>query len=157
MPKSSAGILLYRLMGGSLEVLLVHPGGPFWAKKDTGAWSIPKGELWAGEDALAAAKREFEEETGSSPEGTMLPLGTVTQKSGKVVSAWALQGDCDPKSIKSNSFEIEWPPRSGKKQEFPEIDRAGFFEIEDAKRRINPAQTEFLTRLQRLLSTPASN
>ncbi len=156
MPKVSAGLVLYRLKGGTVEVLLVHPGGPFWAKKDFGAWSIPKGEVPAGEEVLAAAKREFEEETGLSPGGSMLPLGAVAQKSGKIVYAWAVEGDCDPKLVKSNSFEMEWPPRSGKKQKFPEIDRAAFFDIQEAKRRINTAQFGFLARLQEFLSTPGN-
>jgi predicted NUDIX family NTP pyrophosphohydrolase len=154
MPKVSAGLVLYRLKGGTVEVLLVHPGGPFWAKREFGAWSIPKGEVPAEEEVLAAAKREFEEETGLSPGGSMLPLGAVTQKSGKIVYAWAVEGDCNPKLIKSNSFEMEWPPRSGKKQTFPEIDRAAFFDIQEAKRRINTAQSGLLARLQELLSIP---
>lgn len=152
----SAGLVLYRLKGGTVEVLLVHPGGPFWAKKDFGAWSIPKGEVPAGEEVLAAAKREFEEETGLSPGGSMLPLGAVAQKSGKIVYAWAVEGDCNPTLIKSNSFEMEWPPRSGKTQKFPEIDRAAFFDIQEAKRRINTAQSGLLARLQEFLSTPGN-
>jgi predicted NUDIX family NTP pyrophosphohydrolase len=146
--KSSAGLILYRLRDGALEVLLVHPGGPFWAGKDSGAWTIPKGELGPEEDPLAAAKREFEEELGFSPDGDFIPLGSITQKAGKVVQAWAFAGDCDPSRIKSNSFMIEWPPRSGKQQAFPEVDRAAFFGIEEAKRKINPAQVDLLSRLQ---------
>ena len=148
MPKSSAGLLLYRVRNVALEVLLVHPGGPFWAGKDSGAWTIPKGEVEAAEDQLAAARREFQEELGFSPRGEFIPLGTITQKAGKVVWAWALEGDCDPAGIKSNSFTIEWPPRSGKQQAFPEVDRAAFFGIDEAKRKINPAQVELLSRLQ---------
>ena len=152
MPKSSAGLILYRVRDNALEVLLVHPGGPFWAKKDLGAWSIPKGEVEPEEDQLAAAQREFEEELGFSPSGEFVPLGTITQKSGKVVQAWALEGDCDLSSIKSNSFVIEWPPHSGKQQSFPEVDRAAFFGIEEAKRTINPAQVELLSRLQEIVA-----
>jgi len=152
MPKSSAGLILYRVRDNALEVLLVHPGGPFWAKKDLGAWSIPKGEVGPEEDQLAAAQREFEEELGFSPSGEFVPLGTITQKSGKVVQAWALEGDCDLSSIKSNSFVIEWPPHSGKQQSFPEVDRAAFFGIEEAKRTINPAQVELLSRLQEIVA-----
>jgi predicted NUDIX family NTP pyrophosphohydrolase len=131
-----------------LEVLLVHPGGPFWAKKDLGAWTIPKGEVEPGEDQLDAARREFEEELGFAPSGEFVPLGEITQKAGKTVRAWAFEGNCDPNKIKSNSFVIEWPPRSGKQQSFPEVDSAAFFGIEEAKRKINPAQIELLSRLQ---------
>lgn len=152
MPKSSAGLLLYRMRNGALEVLLVHPGGPFWARKDAGAWTIPKGEVEAEEDQFDAARREFEEELGFSPDGDFIPLGTIIQKAGKVVHAWALEGDCDPAGIKSNPFTMEWPPRSGKQQEFPEVDRAAFFAIEEAKRKINPAQVELLGRLQEIVT-----
>ena len=124
MPKVSAGILMYRKRGAILEVFLVHPGGPFFAKKDVGAWGIPKGEIDEGEDALAAAQREFEEETSFKTEGNFFQLTPVTQKSGKIVMAWAVEGDCDPNEMKSNMFTMEWPPRSGKKQEFPEVDLA---------------------------------
>jgi predicted NUDIX family NTP pyrophosphohydrolase len=148
MPKASAGLMLYRVRDGALEVLLVHPGGPFWAKKDLGAWTIPKGQVEPEEDQLAAARREFEEELGLAPRGEFFALGTVTQKAGKVIRAWAFEGDCEPNAIKSNSFVIEWPPRSGKQQTFPEIDRAAFFGIEEAQRKINPAQVELLSRLQ---------
>lgn len=143
---------MYRVRTGRLEVLLVHPGGPLWAKKDLGAWSIPKGEVGPGEDELSTAMREFEEETGVSPQGEFIPLGTITQKSGKAVRAWAFRGDCDPAALKSNTFVMEWPPRSGKKQEFPEVDRAEFFGIEEAKKKINPAQVELLTGLEQTLS-----
>jgi predicted NUDIX family NTP pyrophosphohydrolase len=152
MPKRSAGLVMYRIRGGQIQALLVHLGGPFWAKKDLGAWSIPKGEVESNEDALAAAKREFEEETGIRPEGEMTPLGTVKQKSGKHVSAWAFAGDCDPKAIKSNFFSIEWPPRSGKQQQFPEIDRAEFFDLEAAKEKIIPGEFELLQRLSDTLA-----
>jgi predicted NUDIX family NTP pyrophosphohydrolase len=148
MAKVSAGLIMYRRRAEHLEVLLVHPGGPLWARKDAGAWSIPKGELDDGEDALAAAKREFEEETGIRPSGEFVPLQAITQKSGKIVHAWAFSGDCDPSAIRSNAFTMEWPPRSGKQREFPEVDRAEFFEIEEAKRRINPAQAALISELQ---------
>ncbi len=139
---------MYRGRGGVLEVFLVHPGGPFFAKKDLGFWGIPKGEIDEGEDALAAARREFEEETGFHAGGVVLPLTPVTQKGGKIVRAWAVEGDCDPKKMKSNTFTMEWPPRSGRRQEFPEVDRAGWFSLDEAKRKINPAQISFLDELQ---------
>src|ERR1700687_424353 len=140
MPRVSAGLLMYRRRGGALEVLLVHPGGPFWAKKDLGSWTIPKGEQAEGEDELTTARREFEEETGIRPEGTFHPLGSVRQKGGKVVHAWAFEGDCDPAAIRSNTFRVEWPPRSGQWQIYPEVDRAEWFGLDEARRRINPAQ-----------------
>lgn len=149
MSKVSAGLLMCRERGGRLEVLLVHPGGPFWAKKDIGVWTIPKGEVSAGEDELSAARREFEEETGVVPEGPFVHLGAVTQKSGKTVRAWAFLGDCVPESIQSNTFVMEWPPRSGKRREFPEIDRAAFFEIDEAKKRIHSAQVPLMDELQK--------
>jgi predicted NUDIX family NTP pyrophosphohydrolase len=150
--KRSAGILLYRLSGGAPEVLLVHPGGPFWARRDAGAWSVPKGEYEDADDPLAAARREFEEETGTALEtGELLELGDVKQKNGKVVSAWAAEGDLDPDAVHSNTFTMEWPPRSGRAAEFPEIDRAGWFGIDDARQKLNPAQAEFLDRLLELL------
>ncbi len=141
---------MYRCRGTVLEVLLVHPGGPYWAKKDAGAWTIPKGEIEPLEDALAAAKREFEEETGVKPEGPFRPLPSVKLRSGKTVHAWAFEGDCDAGMVKSNSFRMEWPPRSGKEQEFPEVDRAGWFPIEEAKEKILPAQLGFLEGLERM-------
>jgi predicted NUDIX family NTP pyrophosphohydrolase len=144
----SAGILLYRERARALEVLLVHPGGPFWARKDLGAWSVPKGEYAAGEDALAAARREFEEELGSPvPPGNPLELGEIRQRSGKRVRAWALAGDLDETGITSNTLEIEWPPRSGRRIEIPEVDRAEWFELELAREKINPAQATLLDRL----------
>lgn len=148
MARTSAGILLYRRIG-ELQVLLAHPGGPYWASKGDGAWSIPKGEYDPDvEDALAAARREFTEELGHPlPEGTPLALGEVTQKAGKVVSAWAIAGDLDAESIRSNTFTMEWPTRSGKMREFPEVDRAGWFTIEAARLAINPAQVSLLDRL----------
>jgi predicted NUDIX family NTP pyrophosphohydrolase len=148
--KTSAGILLYRGERDSLEVLLVHPGGPFWAKKDEGAWSIPKGEFDEGEEARACALRELEEEIGSSlglgPE-QLNELGEVRLKSGKLVQGWAAEGDFDPATVRSNTFEMEWPPRSGKQREFPEVDRAEWFCPEQAREKINPAQVAFIDRL----------
>lgn len=147
MPKRSAGILMYRRPGADIELLLVHPGGPFWARKDLGAWSIPKGEYSEGEDALAVARREFEEETGARPRGDLLPLGELVQPGRKIVTAWALEGDFDPSGLKSNLFEIEWPPKSGRKQSFPEVDRAQWFSPADARRKILKGQSEFIARL----------
>jgi predicted NUDIX family NTP pyrophosphohydrolase len=148
MAARSAGILLFRRRPDGPEVLLVHPGGPYWARKDLGAWSIPKGEHADGEDPLACARREFEEETGiAPPEGALLELGEVRQRSGKRVSAWALEGDLDPATVRSNTFTIEWPPRSGRTQEFPEVDRAAWFGVDEARRRLNPAQAELVDRL----------
>jgi len=160
MAKTSSGLLLFRETSGDLEVLLVHPGGPFWAKKDDGAWSIPKGEFEEGEDPLAAARREFEEETGlATPEelaaaGDAIPLGSVRQPGGKMVHAWALRLDLDPSGFRSdrssNTFSMEWPPRSGKRQDFPEVDRVEWFPLEVARRKILQAQVGFLDRLQEL-------
>lgn len=147
--KNSAGILLHRLRGSRIEVFLVHPGGPFWAKKDAGAWSIPKGEFEAGEDPLEAAKREFKEETGFAVEGNFIELTPVKQPGGKVVYAWAVMGDCEAESIKSNTFSLEWPPRSGKRKEFPEVDRAGWFTPEVAREKILKGQLNFLEELKR--------
>jgi predicted NUDIX family NTP pyrophosphohydrolase len=148
----SAGILLFRRNTKKVEVLLAHLGGPFWAKKDLGAWSIPKGEIREGESPETTARREFEEELGTYPEGELIPLGEVRQKAGKVVHAWALEGDLDIAKIRSNTFQMEWPPRSGKMQEFPEIDRAEFFSLDEARKKINPAQAEFIDRLERILA-----
>jgi predicted NUDIX family NTP pyrophosphohydrolase len=148
--KTSAGILLYRGEGDSLEILLVHPGGPFWAKKDEGSWSIPKGELEEGEESRTCALREMEEEIGSSLDLTpeqLSELGEVRQKSGKIVQGWAAQGDFDPSTLRSNTFAMEWPPRSGKQREFPEVDRAEWLSPEQARLKINPAQAAFLDRL----------
>ena len=147
MAKQSAGILLYRKNGAKLEVFLVHPGGPFFKNKDVGSWSIPKGEFLDDEDALAAAKREFEEETGQPVDGVFIPLDPVTLKSGKLIYAWAVEGDIDHETVVSNAFEIEWPPKSGKKQSFPEIDRAGWFSIEKAKEKINAGQLGLIENL----------
>jgi predicted NUDIX family NTP pyrophosphohydrolase len=152
-PRRSAGILLHRGENGRLEVLLVHPGGPVWARRDLGAWSIPKGEHEADEDPLAAARREFQEELGvRPPAGEPVDLGEIRQKSGKHVRAWALPGDLDPSTISSNVFTIEWPPRSGRTAEFPEVDRAQWFPIEQARAKINPAQAELLDRLAQRLA-----
>jgi predicted NUDIX family NTP pyrophosphohydrolase len=146
--RQSAGILLYRVGRDGPSVLLVHPGGPFWARKDVGAWSIPKGEYDDGEDPRACALREFEEETGTVlPPGELVELGTIKQKGGKVVSAWAAEGDLDAGSVRSNTFTMEWPPRSGQTAEFPEIDRAEWFGVEEAREKLVAAQTEFLDRL----------
>ncbi len=143
---------MYRSHKGQLEVFLVHPGGPFWAKKDLGAWSISKGEYVEGELPLDAARREFEEETGFAAQGDFLELGTVQQAGGKVVSAWAFEGDCDPGKLVSNRCEIEWPPRSGRVMEIPEVDRGGWFPMDEAKERILKGQAPFLDRLSGLLS-----
>ena len=151
MPKKSAGLLLYRFQGGDLQVFLVHPGGPFWARKDVGAWSIPKGEF-DDEDPLTAAKRELFEETGAKVDGEFLALKPVTQKNGKVVYAWAIEADIDPKKIRSNTFALEWPPKSGKKQEYPEVDRAAWFSPEEGMEKINPAQAGLIRELRELLS-----
>jgi predicted NUDIX family NTP pyrophosphohydrolase len=146
MAKRSAGILMYRRQP-HLEVLLVHPGGPFWAKKDLGAWSIPKGEYVPGEEPLAAARREFEEETGKRVEGDVVSLGDIVQPGRKVVTAFALEGEFDPKELRSNLFELEWPPRSGRHECFPELDRVAWFAPAEARRRVKPAQIPFIDRL----------
>lgn len=147
MPKRSAGLLLFRERSGRLEVLLVHPGGPLWARRDEGAWSIPKGEPAEGEDPLAAARREFEEETGAAPAGEPIPLDPVRQPGGKIVEAWAVEGDFDPATLRSNTFSIEWPPRSGRRQEFPEVDRAAWLSLAEAERKILPGQAPLLRQL----------
>jgi predicted NUDIX family NTP pyrophosphohydrolase len=145
--KRSAGILLFRRSGAALEFFLVHPGGPFWKKKDEGAWSIPKGEYNDDEDPLQAARREFKEETGYDVDGQFIPLKDVKLKSGKPITAWALEKDIDATGVRSNTFSIEWPPRSGRMQDFPEIDRADWFETTDALLRINEAQSSFIKEL----------
>ena len=147
MAKRSAAILLYRGDAGGIEVLLVHPGGPFWAKRDAGVWSIPKGEYDEGEEALACAVREFTEELGAVPSGPFLDLGELTQPSRKVVRAWAAHGAFDPMVLKSSTFELEWPPKSGRKQAFPEVDRAAWFTPGEARRKILPGQLPFINRL----------
>ena len=148
--RTSAGILLYRIRSGELHVFIVHPGGPFWAGKDAGAWSIPKGEIDQGSDPLETAKREFHEETGKPVGGEFLPLTPLKQRSGKVVYAWAVNGDIDPATIKSNSFTMEWPPGSGER-EFPEVDRGGWFAIAEATEKLLPGQLGFLAELQEKL------
>ncbi len=153
--RSSAGILLFRRAGGSVEVFLVHPGGPFFRNKDAGVWSIPKGELNEGEAALDAARREFLEETGFPPEGRFLPLSPVRQASGKVVQAWAVEGDFDPALLRSNTFEREWPPGSGRLQRFPEVDRAAWFSPKEATRRINSGQVPLIGELLALIGADA--
>jgi predicted NUDIX family NTP pyrophosphohydrolase len=148
VPPRSAGILLHRRRDGRREVLLVHPGGPLWARRDAGAWSIPKGEYGTGEDARACALREFEEELGTPlPEGELVELGSVRQRNGKLVTAWAAEGDLDPAGIRSNTFRLEWPPRSGRIREFPAVDRAGWFGLDEAREKLIPAQVELLDRL----------
>lgn len=143
--------MMYRRGEGVVEILLAHPGGPFWKNKDAGAWTIPKGEPADGEDLLAAAIREFKEELGVEATGPFQSLGSITQKAGKVVHAWAFEGDLNPAEIQSNFFEMEWPPRSGRKMTFPEVDRAEFFSLEEARGKMNAAQVEFLGRLEKLL------
>jgi predicted NUDIX family NTP pyrophosphohydrolase len=140
---------MYRVRGGELEFLLVHPGGPLWQAKDAGIWSIPKGEIHPGENGLEAAKREFEEELGFKAQGVFVELAPITQKSGKIVHAWAFAGDCDASQIRSNTFAMEWPPHSGRTGTFPEVDRAEFLNLEQAKIRINPAQMALLEELLR--------
>lgn len=150
--RRSAGILLHRRREERLEVLLVHPGGPFWANRDEGAWTIPKGEYDDGEDALDAARREFTEETGFAVEGPFRELAPVRQRSGKVVRAWAVEGDCDVAAIRSNTFSMEWPPRSGRTAEFPEVDRGQWFTLDEARAKILPAQLPLLEELARRVS-----
>lgn len=151
--KKSAGLLMYRRdAAGTVQVLLAHPGGPFWRGKDESAWTIPKGEYVAPELALAAARREFAEETGFEVIPPLRPLGEITQKSGKRVSAWAFQGDCDPAQLRSNSFDMEWPPRSGRQRSYPEIDRVEWFSLPEARRKLLPTQCELLDRLERILA-----
>jgi predicted NUDIX family NTP pyrophosphohydrolase len=150
----SAGLLLYKRVDAGLRVLLVHPGGPYWARKDAGVWSIPKGEYTDDEEPRAAALREFAEETGQpAPDGELLDLGSVRQRAGKEVTAWAVEGDLDVTALVSNTFELEWPPRSGRTRAFPEVDRAGWFDEPTAREKINAAQTTFLDRLAAALRT----
>jgi predicted NUDIX family NTP pyrophosphohydrolase len=150
--KRSAGLLMFRHAGGQWQVLLAHPGGPFWRRKDEHAWTIPKGEYTEPESALEAAQREFVEETGFGVTPPLLPLGDVVQAGGKRITAWAFQGECDPAALQCNEFEMEWPPRSGQRQRFPEIDRVGWFSLADARTKLLPAQCELLNRLQRVLA-----
>ena len=142
--KRSAGLLLYRRKAKDFEVFLVHPGGPFWRNKDDGAWTVPKGLIEPGEDPLAAARREFSEETGFAPNGDFVELGTFKQPGGKHVLVWAVEGDCNPAKLISNEFEMEWPPRSGKRQRFPEVDRGGWFSIDDAREKMLIGQRPML-------------
>ena len=151
MAKLSSGLLMFRRINSGLEVFLVHPGGPLWKKKDSGAWSLPKGEYTEEEDPFLAAKREFEEETGFTPDGKFLSIGKIKQPGGKIVTAWAFEGDLDPARIKSNLFSMEWPPVSGNFQEFPEVDRGGWFPLDTARRKILKGQAGFLDRLLEIL------
>ncbi len=154
MTARSAGLLLHRHREGRPEVLLVHPGGPFWASKDEGAWSIPKGEFGEGEPPLDAARREFTEELGSSPPiGGEQDLGSIRQRGGKEVVAWALEGDLDVTTVRSGTFEMEWPPRSGRTESFPEVDRAAWFDLTTARTKVNPAQAELIDRLEVVLAS----
>ena len=150
----SAGLLLFRRTAGELEVFLAHPGGPFWKRKDLGAWTIPKGLVEPGEDEQTTARREFEEETGIEPRGPFIPLGSVRQKSGKTIHVWAWEGEADPARIRSNLSRTEWPRRSGNWITFPEVDRCGWFDLETARARMNPAQAELLDRLIQALEAP---
>ena len=152
MSRQSAALLPYRLTAGVLEVFLVHLGGPFWARKDDGAWLLAKGEIDGGEDPLAAARREFTEETGFTADGEFLPLGAITQKAGKEVTAWAVAFDADPAQLRSNTFAMEWPKGSGRMREFPEVDRAAWFSAGEARRKLLPAQLPFIERLEGLLA-----
>lgn len=155
MPKHmniSAGLLLYRRQAGQLEVLLAHPGGPFWAKRDATAWTIPKGVVEDGEDLLTAARREFEEETSVCPAGPFIPLGSIRQKAGKLIHAWACEGDGDPQNMRSNQMQLEWPRGSGTWLSFPEVDRCEWFDVQTARQKLNPAQVELLTRLETALA-----
>lgn len=154
MPKTSAGLLLHRTTGRGLEVLLVHPGGPFWRRRDLGAWSIPKGEVSEGEDPLAAARRELAEETGFTADGAAVALGRVRQPGGKIVHAWAIEADVDPVALRSNTFELEWPKGSGRMQSFPEVDRAAWFDLAEARRRLLAGQRPFLEALIAALGAP---
>ena len=151
MPRISAGLLMYRIHDGELQVLLAHPGGPFFKNKDEGAWSIPKGEVETGEELLETAMREFEEETGITPKGPFIALTPIPQKGGKIVHAWAFEGNCDPSAIVSNTFTMEWPPKSGRQMQFFEIDRADFFDVAAAKRKIKAAQAPLIDELEGII------
>lgn len=153
MPRTSAGLLMYRIKGGTIQVLLAHPGGPLFQKKDEGAWTIPKGEPDPGEDLFLTAQREFEEETGVKPGPPFIALTPIQQKGGKIVHAWAFAGDCDPTTMTSNLFTMEWPPKSGKLAQFPEIDRAEFFDLDMARIKIKARQDALLDELERILKT----
>lgn len=154
--KQSAGLLLYRKRCGLLQVFLVHPGGPFWAKRDYGAWSIPKGEYEEGDDPLETARREFTEETSFSIEGRFAPLRAIKQPSGKVVSAWAIEGEVDAAMVRSNTFRMRWPPKSGQEQEFPEVDRGGWFDLAEARRKLVPGQVPFVDELVAMIESASS-
>src|SRR6185369_5660499 len=151
MPRMSAGLLMYRIHDGELQVLVVHPGGPFYQNNDAGVWSIPKGEPEPGEDLLETAKREFQEETGVIPHGPYIALAPVKQKGGKIVHAWAFEGNCDPSACVSNTLTLEWPPQSGRMIEFPEMDKADFFDVDSARLKIKPAQTALIEELKGIL------
>ncbi|HUQ92409.1 MAG TPA: NUDIX domain-containing protein [Bryobacteraceae bacterium] len=157
MPKRSAGLLLFRRRGGNVEVFLVHPGGPFWSKKDLGAWSIPKGEYAEGEDPLEAALREFQEETGTRAGGVPIPLRDIRQAGGKIVSAWAMEGDFEAARLRSNLFRMEWPPKSGETKQFPEIDKGEWFSIDAARLKLLKSQTGFLDQLVLTLAGGSEN
>lgn len=157
MPLHSAGLLLYRVRDGQLELFLAHPGGPYWAKKDDGVWSIPKGLIDPDEDPLAAARREFHEETGHVIDGEFIPLGELKQKGNKIVHAWAVAGDIDAESIRSNTYAVQWPPKSGQWRRYPEIDRAGWFGVDDARGKILAGQADFIDRLVDLLDKSAGD
>ncbi len=152
MPLHSAGLLLYRMRDGRPELFLAHPGGPYWAKKDDGVWTIPKGLIDTDEDPLAAARREFAEETGFAIDGDFIPLGELKQKGNKIVHAWAVAGDVDAAAVKSNTYPIQWPPNSGRWRNYPEVDRAGWFTVDEARTKILPGQAAFIDRLLELLS-----
>lgn len=156
MAEISAGVLLYRRNVGALEVFLVHPGGPYWARRDLGAWTVPKGAPLVGEGLLDAARREFQEETGFAADGELASLGSVRQRAGKVVHVWALEGDCDAAALSSNTFMVEWPRGSGRLQEYPEVDRGAWFSIDEARQRILPAQAPLLDSLRALVGERAS-
>jgi predicted NUDIX family NTP pyrophosphohydrolase len=151
IPRISAGLLMYRIKGGAIEVLLAHPGGPYFVNKDDGDWSIPKGEPEPCEDLLLTAQREFEEETGLKPTGPFIPLKPIKQKGGKIVHAWAFEGDCDPATLRSNTFLMEWPLKSGRQQEFPEMDRAEFFDLATARKKIKAGQEGLIAELEGML------
>ena len=153
MPRVSAGLLMYRIQDGELQLLLAHPGGPFFKNKDDGAWSIPKGEIEPGEDLLEAAQREFKEEIGVTATGPFIALTPITQKGGKIVHAWAFEGNCDPRATVSNTITVEWPPGSGRQMEFPESDRADFFDVAAAKRKVKAAQGALVEELEKTISS----
>lgn len=156
MPRISAGLLMYRIQEGKLQVLLAHPGGPLFQNKDEGVWTIPKGEIEPSEDLLECAKREFKEETGVTPTGPFIALTPIKQKGGKIVHAWAFKGDCDPSTVVCNTFKMEWPPKSGRQMEFPEMDRADFFDVPAASRKIKAAQMALVEECEQIASGKSS-